>query len=161
MTISWDTAMFHAPYLPYEQGSIGVASMGGSYFFFHSNDFTENGYNMLIDDQAFVDTDTDYLFPFGLNFEAGSPLQLYEYKKEPTLLIYPNPASDQLSLIGTDLKAAYVITDQCGRIVKRATSTQLQQSRPVDISELVPGIYLLSIQPLNTPSYHVKFQKVE
>src|SRR5690606_7963439 len=29
MTIRWDTSLFHAPYLPYAQGSIGVARMDG------------------------------------------------------------------------------------------------------------------------------------
>src|SRR5690606_31950891 len=37
MTITWDTILFHAPYLPYEQGSFGVARMDGMVFFFINN----------------------------------------------------------------------------------------------------------------------------
>ncbi|MBK8500073.1 MAG: hypothetical protein IPL52_14935 [Flavobacteriales bacterium] len=57
MTITWDTSLFHAPYLPYVQGSFGIAIMDGLAFSAYNN-HPELGfgiYDMLISDSLTVD----------------------------------------------------------------------------------------------------------
>src|SRR5690606_24838393 len=63
MTITWDTSLFHAPYLPYSQGSFGIAIMDGLAFSAYMN-HPELGFgvhDMLINDSLTVSELTDYL----------------------------------------------------------------------------------------------------
>ncbi|MBK7287389.1 MAG: hypothetical protein IPI95_09940 [Flavobacteriales bacterium] len=93
MTIRWDTSLFHAPYLPYAEGSFGLAFLDGGYFFFHSNTGNETGYSMLITDSAFVNEDLDYLFPIPVYFDADNTIGVGEHQSAETALrLWPNPA---------------------------------------------------------------------
>lgn len=52
------------------------------------------------------------------------------------LRVYPNPASDRISVSGVSDQEVYVITDNLGKVVRRVLSTQA-----VSVEDLEPGIY--------------------
>ena len=57
--------------------------------------------------------------------------------------LYPNPADDQIMISGS-LNGPYVINDITGRVVARGRLVHAS-ARSIDISELVPGTYHLTI----------------
>jgi hypothetical protein len=161
MTIRWDTSLFHAPYLPYEQGSFGTARMDGNLFYGLNNDPMLQAYNMLIDDSVVVWELWDYLFPFGVLFEPGTPDPLVV--NEPTACIgvraWPNPAKTDLWLDGTSGLMDIVISDASGRIVRNMIGHESRE--PIDVTGLAPGSYMLkAVSGINNLQYHAKFQKI-
>lgn len=75
MSITWDTSLFHASYLPYAKGSFGVAMMNGIAF----SQFDQGGtgfgiFNMLVDDSVTIDFLSEFLFPFPVYFDAGNTI---------------------------------------------------------------------------------------
>ena len=161
MTIRWDTSLFHAAYLPYAQGSFGQAKLDGNYFFFHSNDMTENGYNMLITDSAFVNEDFDFLFPIPVYFGLGDPLHIGSHVDRDRLEVFPNPASSKIELSGLLGNGSITIRDQLGRTLLNVAQASMTSDRTIDISTLPNGIYFVQINTPNTPTRHAKFQKME
>ena len=74
---------------------------------------------------------------------------------EPTataMSLYPNPATDIVSIFGDGFVSATVI-DLTGRIVLRTTAMQL------DISGLRPGEYVVKVERLNGETEELKFVK--
>lgn len=69
------------------------------------------------------------------------------------VLIYPNPATDQLTINTNDhfLNSAYFIFDKLGREVQNGLLTS--QSTVVDIHELIPGDYLVRIGSKLQPTF--------
>jgi len=163
MTITWDTSLFHAPYLPYGQGTFGQAYLDGSYFFFHSNDATENGFNMLIDDLVSIPTGgADDLFPFAVYLGPGDPstVEIADSTPQPTL-VFPNPATDVLHIQGLKGYEQIKIFDHLGREPAIVELEPLLPCTTMDISMLVAGTYFIRILAPNTPVQHAKFHKVE
>lgn len=163
MTITWDTSLFHASYLPYGQGTFGQAYLDGSYFFFHSNDATENGFNMLIDDFVSIPTGgADDLFPFAVYLGPGDPstVEITDRSPQPTL-VFPNPATDILHIQGLKGNEQIKIFDHLGRETAIVELEPLLPCTTMDISMLVAGTYFIRIIAPNTPVQLAKFHKVE
>lgn len=161
MTIRWDTSLFHAPYLPDGQGGFGQAKLDGNYFFFHSNDMTENGYNMLITDSAFVNEFFDFLFPIPVYFGPGDHLHVGTWNAPEQVEVFPNPAERTIHLPGLQGTGSITVQDQLGRICLTVGPSRITPDTPIDISTLNPGIYFVQINSPNTPTRHAKFQKVD
>jgi hypothetical protein len=70
-------------------------------------------------------------FPSGF---AGNPLP-------ETCRVYPNPASDMISITGLPAGAGIEITDMAGKVL--LTRSTLNDPAKIDISSLPKGIYLL------------------
>src|SRR5690606_15569068 len=88
---------FHAPYLPYEQGSFGVARMDGMVFFFINNHPELQAFDMLIDNSVTVTDLSDMLFPFSILFGENDGLGVSQELDQPKgLTIYPNPVTTTL-----------------------------------------------------------------
>lgn len=62
----------------------------------------------------------------------------------PTIFVYPNPASDKLNieLTGEDMQAVVQIFTIQGKLVK--TTRINQPTQIIDVSDLLPGVYLVS-----------------
>jgi hypothetical protein len=76
------------------------------------------------------------------------------------LMIYPNPAMDQLAVRSSQFAAKLMIYDMYGRMVKKLRNIG---SYPyyIDISNLSPGMYLLSIETKEGKVISGKFVKGE
>jgi hypothetical protein len=159
MTIRWDTSLFHAPYLPYEQGSFGTARMDGNLFYGLNNDPMLQAYNMLIDDSVVVWELWDYLFPFGVLFEPGTsdPLVVNEPTACVEVRAWPNPAKTDLWLDGTSGLMDIVISDASGRIVRNVIGHESRE--PIDVSGLALGTYMVHAVAQGGGRYQGKFIK--
>ena len=140
MTIRWDTSLFHAPYLPYEQGNFGSARMDGSLFFFYNNQPDLQAYNMLIDDSVFVWVDWDYLFPFSVTFEPYDGTGMDEGLQKANWFV-PNPTTGLLTWAGSEPLATVRLIDLQGRSV--AHYANLPPGGVIDLSGLVDGQYMV------------------
>ncbi|MBK8500075.1 MAG: hypothetical protein IPL52_14945 [Flavobacteriales bacterium] len=162
MTITWDTSLFHAPYLPYVQGSFGIATMGGLAFSAYNN-HPELGfdiYDMLISDSITVDFLWDYLFQFGVGFGADDGLGIsHDTASNQSLMLTPNPVHDDLRIRCKEPLIDLMVMDQLGR---RVLSTQDPAApTPVDVRLLRPGLYHVRAVAPNHHVYHGTFEKVD
>lgn len=160
MTITWDTSLFHAPYLPYSQGSFEVAGMSSIAF----SQFGQSGefgvFNMLIDDSVTVDFLWDFLFPFGVYFGPDDQIGIREQNTAPlSLKCWPNPAITTIHLIEADRLEHIRILDFSGRTVLQVPNTVKGQS--IDIANLQPGMYIIRASSMQNQTFHGKFQKVD
>jgi len=142
MTLRWDTSLCHAPYLPYVQGSFGIATMGGDHFFFFNNHPELQAFDMLIDDSVFVPQDGGVLFPFGVYFGANDGVSVSE-RAVGQLLITPNPAHDRTAIKGEPtVRYTLQLIDVHGGAVLRKVFTG---NTDLELGALSAGIYLCRI----------------
>ena len=80
-----------------------------------------------------------------LTFTYSSPTGVNETVKEAGFTIYPNPASDKITIktINTFPGNSYSITDQAGKLILKGKLTD--EITSVDISNLNNGIYFVNI----------------
>lgn len=83
---------------------------------------------------------------------------LEETKSTPSLSVYPNPASSELTIDfkGEEGPVVAVIMDAQGRLLKRVEWKEAE--RKLDIHTLTPGLYLLYLTQSNN-HYFTKFMK--
>ena len=159
MTITWDTSLFHAPYLPYSQGHFGMAVMSGIAF----SQFDQGGvgfglFNMLIDDHVTIDFLWDYLFTFGVYFSPIDDTGIYEKPASTGLKVWPNPAQQSVQIELSDNETgAVLVSDLAGRRVIELENVPV--NGVLDISTLRPGTYLISIHANQNPTHHAIFEK--
>lgn len=72
------------------------------------------------------------------------------------LVVYPNPASNHISLLGLKGESAYSITDMLGRLYTRGSLGKT--SKIIDVSALPAGMYNVSVS-YNNQVKHLKFVK--
>ncbi len=160
MTITWDTSLFHAPYLPYDQGSFGMAIMDGIAF----SQFDQSGefgvFNMLIDDSVTIDFLWDYLFTFSVYFGPDDHVGMREQQAPaPLLSVWPNPARSMLHVQAPGSEAGEVlVSDLMGRRVLNVE--HMPANEPLDVSSLHPGIYLIRVHTHQNHVYHGTFEKI-
>ncbi|MGV9013253.1 MAG: T9SS type A sorting domain-containing protein [Flavobacteriales bacterium] len=157
ITIRWDTSMFHAPYLPYDQGVFGEARMDGLYFFFNNNHPDLQAYDMLWDDSVVI-ADPAYLFPFSVLFEPDDGVGVHEgNRRSSAISIYPNPASHQIRIDLDEQVEMAKIIDMTGRVILSEHASS--PTATIDISPLANGMYLLVVHSPQKHTYHATFQK--
>ncbi len=87
----------------------------------------------------------------------NSPTSIDEQKLVSTLLAYPNPVADELTIeINADANFAYTITDALGKVVSQNKLTD--DKTVINTSNLNNGFYVLSI--LNEKENVLKTQKL-
>jgi hypothetical protein len=141
MTLRWDTSLFHAPYLPYEQGSFGAALMDGLGFTDVSNGPGFGIFDMLIADSVTVSQFADFLFPFSVYFGQDSGLGLFEEQVPARVRPWPNPATANLYLGGHGVFSSVRVVDMAGRTVRYITDHPA--ATPIDIEALAVGRYIV------------------
>lgn len=63
--------------------------------------------------------------------------------EQENFALYPNPAKNELYIKGIDKPTDYAIHTADGRLIKKSL---YQPNKPINITELVPGTYMFSIQ---------------
>ena len=91
--------------------------------------------------------------PFGnLDFKDNASLSEGLNLEISELSVFPNPAENELTIVGTDLSISWEIISMSGRIVKSGSSEN------VDISSLNSGLWLIKISTDETSDF-VRFIK--
>ncbi len=162
MTITWDTSLFHASYLPYAQGSFGIAMMNGIAFSQFDQEGTGFGiFNMLIEDSVTIDFLSEFLFPFPVYFDAGNTIGMKEHDmaKAPQLQVWPNPTQGGIHIVAPGSEAGDVfVSDLTGRRVLHLGS--MPANGPLDVSALSPGTYVIKVLTFQNHIYHGTFEKI-
>lgn len=80
---------------------------------------------------------------------AGSIFSLFICPPDPNTVgdlnggisfgLYPNPAADQINLMGIQAATPYMITDVTGNVVLNG----IANDKPIDVSSLAPGVYFV------------------
>lgn len=65
-----------------------------------------------------------------------------EVASHPEIMLCPNPAHDRVELRGLNNWCNVVITDLCGRVLKKA---EVMNERVIDVSDMVAGNYLVTV----------------
>lgn len=155
ITIRWDTALFHAPYLP-TTDTIRRATMGGTYFFFNNNRPEIHAFDMFLTDSVVVSVDADLLFPVGV-YVSGEPwtgiVESSLSGRRPT----PNPTEGMVYLPILEPLETLLVTDDLGRIVM-GPMTQ-PDGNLLDLSALPDGSYILLGTTVSKRLYHEKIIK--
>jgi hypothetical protein len=162
MTITWDTSMFHAPYLPYDQGEFGVATMDGLAFSAYMNnpDFEFGRYDMLLSDSITVDFLWEYLFSFAVGFGpydgvGVTPAATADHRS----LLYPVPATSHVWIRSKEPMVEVQVYDAMGRMVLQEKNQA--PDRPLNVEPLPHGTYYLRMHTPQNQVYHGIFQKVD
>ncbi len=158
MTITWDTSLFYASYLPYAQGHLGIAIMDGLAFSQFDHGMGFGVFNMLSENSVTIDFLWDYLFTFSVYFGPVDDTGIHAESAPKGLKVWPNPAQEliQLELSGNEMGKVSV-SDLAGRRVMEME--QVPGNGVLDISSLGPGTYVISILTNQIPIYHAKFEK--
>lgn len=119
---------------------------------FGTHDFGQNWYSMnqglknlnissieIQGDTLFAGTRGNGIWKLGL---ADLNLGMDEYAKQ-TVKLYPNPATDQITIENSAVNAEYQIIDLCG---KKIISGYLNAGNKINTSELKNGTYLVVVQ---------------
>lgn len=156
MIIRWDTSLFHASYLPGPE-SIGMATMGGEYFFFNNNHPELQAFDMLLADSVVVSTEVDFLFPIPVYFAAHDGLGVVDVAVDGEFLIQPNPATDLVRWRPPASVVETSLVDQLGRTVMGPI--QKPTSDVLDLSVLPDGLYFLHLLTTTNRHYHARIIK--
>ena len=110
ITISWDSSLFHAGWLPPEPvGWVNRAKFMNDYFFWINNDPLGNYFDMTLDHQVRA-PDTNITDPWFWNPQVHFPMNVLlmqdpaisirniENSHEINITLYPNPAYDHINL---------------------------------------------------------------
>jgi len=166
--IRWDTALFHAPYLP-TSPTMNIAIIVGNYpFFMLPIDPTApylHTINMLTKDSLFCPEDLNGVqFPlFGdqsLGFAVDHDNYLYLVeKKTERVLLYPNPANEYLLVSMENPVISFCITDMTGNIVisEYFNSYQKMEAYKINCQDLCAGLYLIEITNFKNQKHYEKF----
>ena len=78
-----------------------------------------------------------YLDDIRVSFPAGTA----DIKSNPTFNVFPNPASDKITVSGLPVNTEIQITDLTGKLL--STMRALKNATMIDVSSLPKGVYLL------------------
>ncbi|MCO5275812.1 MAG: T9SS type A sorting domain-containing protein [Flavobacteriales bacterium] len=161
MTITWDTSLFHAPYLPYDQGHIGLAVMNGLAFSQFNDGTLDFGMlSMLIRDSVQIDFLSEYLFAFAVYFDAVDDIAVAEHDSgRTTLRVWPNPAHAVVHIESPGSRVQELfISDVAGRQLLELAYPGT--TGPLDVSTLGPGTYFITLRTNQNQRYHATLQKI-
>jgi aminopeptidase N len=127
---------------------IKVNGTGGQVAYFALNNTTNNQY--FVQSVAFPVASVEFNYEYQIlernsTVAMDNTLSASELGKE-AFALYPNPAKNELFLRGIDKPADFIIYFTDGKLVKKGT---FQPEKPVNISELVPGMYVFKIKDKN------------
>lgn len=157
VTIRWDTTMFHASYLP-ETDTIGLASMGGTHFFFYNNDPWLHEFNMMLDDSVVItDPDeVDVLFPISVSIGHGGTAGLPDLQAR-FLTAWPNPTDGILLLPALGSTQTLSVADNLGRVVMGPMPQPA--GNLLDLSTLPDGSYVVRGTTTSNQTWYEKVVK--
>ncbi len=168
--IRWDTALFHAPYLPNNPPAnppMNVAIIEGGYQFKMWFDPTAPYFhttNMFTKDSVFCPEDTNgqtHVPLFGdLTFIFGyDPYLSIETLIAKNISIFPNPSPGQIIINSNEIITSYSISDISGKIMfcESFDSPRFLENYEIPYKNLTSGIYILKINIVDKQFHHAKF----
>ena len=169
ITMSWDTSLLHASFLPPEPvGWINNARLDNDYFFLVNNSTTGQQFDMTITDHI-VAPDPNISDPWFWEPGRHFPMWTELYQNPSTFVfdnyqkqnveysIFPNPARDKLTIRFPSETVWIKIINNLGKQVFITDANS--KTEIVDISNLTNGIYFINfINHLNQNHYE-KFIK--
>lgn len=93
----------------------------------------------------------------GYRKELPNPVGLSE-ASEPTIMVYPNPVKDVLTISGSGVGITPVVYNLQGQVVLKVAPQFQGQEQVIDMSSLAPGIYSISLQ---TSEKHLQLRFVK
>ena len=160
ITVSWDTSLFHASYLPVQQGIFNVSRMDNDYFFAINNCIGCHYFDMMIDDHAFAPAfawGSASQFPLGVALWYDPTIGIQNIIKEQ-YKIYPSPVTDNLRISIKNHVDNIQLSDLTGTVFK--------EYRQINYNELIlpmkdipNGIYIIKITDNSKNQYHEKIIK--
>jgi hypothetical protein len=122
ITITWDTSLFHANYLPVQSNNyINEAKIDNDFFFFVNNDMALHAYNMLLTDSAFApqfNWGSQSHFPMTITITYDPILGIDEFVTE-RLNIYPNPVLNEINFSNLQKLRSIAIYNSQGMLLKK------------------------------------------
>lgn len=168
ITISWDSSLLHAPFLPPEPvGWVNFARLYNNYFHWYGNMLGTSEFDMTITDsvQAPASNNTDpwaweswYHFPMDISFHQDPSIVIIDRNKgDDGFIITPNPVSDILNFHSKRKFNKIVVYDRYGRQVLK-TEIDIEQ-KSIDISKLKSGIHIINFINHQNHNHYEKFIK--
>jgi len=168
--ICWDTALFHAPYLPNNPPAnppMNVAIIEGGYQFKMWYDPTAPYFhttNMFTKDTVFCPEDTNgqtHVPLFGdLTFIFGyDPYLSIGKLNAKNISIFPNPSSGQIKINCNDIITSYSISDISGKTVFYETldSPGFLENYEIPYQNLNSGMYIIRLINSQKQNHYEKF----
>lgn len=170
ITISWDSSLLHADWLPPEPvGWINCAYLGNDYFFLvNNNGSVDHVFDITLDDHVMA-PDTNITDPWFWLPERHFPMSVFltqdpylsmpnfELPIETPVTIYPNPVLNTLFLKKNKSFDQAQILDMNGKTYLKITFHDDKNS--INVSTLPPGIYILHVICDQNNNYYEKFIK--
>ncbi|MFC4632594.1 T9SS type A sorting domain-containing protein [Dokdonia ponticola] len=116
------------------------------------DEMTQEIVNLKETDYTFTTQRTIQPARFTIVFQERDVLNIEEVRFRESVTLYPNPASDQVTLTyaGQEQLQQLAIIDVQGKIIERITLQDFNTSKTIDISRLAKGIYFVNVQSKST-----------
>lgn len=107
------------------------------------------GLGDLINNERVYDDTIDLgCFEFGapaLTSKTEESEELTEEEKSSSIVLYPNPVTDQVTIRSEDEIKGYAVTDLNGRTIMLSTNGAVTNQITVDASQLPSGVYMMQV----------------
>lgn len=167
--IRWDTALFHAPYLPNNPAGnqpMNVAIIDGDYQFFVIGYDPTSPYshtiNMLTKDSLFC-PESQGIPLFGLGtivfVFSNDPTLNIDENAQIGIRIFPNPSKKLINLMSNESINSYSIYSSIGRVIffEQFSSPQMLNKYTIPFDNFDSGIYLIKLVNSKNQAYYEKF----
>lgn len=162
ISIRWDSSLFHAPYLPLPVGYINAADIGNDYFYLVNNDPFLQGFNMLLDNQAFAPAfnwGSQNQFPMHFYIAKDPSLDINEIHIE-SFIAHPNPFFDNIQVSNRSNIKSIEIYSLGGEIIYSKTIKITEPIIIIPTDSFNQGFYILKILTNKNQIYHEKIIKL-
>lgn len=160
ITVSWDTSLFHASFLPVQQGVFNIARMDNDYFFAINNCLGCQYFDMLMDDSAFAPAfswGSASQFPLDINLLYDPTIGLNTISKEQ-YKIFPNPVTDNLRISIKNHVDNIQLSDLTGTVFKEYRQIN-SDDFIISMKDIPNGMYIIQITDNSKNQYHEKIIK--
>ena len=148
--VTWDSSLFHAPYLPMPVGYVNVAGITNNYFYDVNNDPPLHGFNMLWDNNAiapYFNWGSQSQFPMNFAIIRDPLLSNQDLLTNVNKIkIYPNPFTTELLLSSVEEICTIEIYSITGQFLLSRSF-----KNPIKLSN-----YVLTIPYFNAGLYIIK-----
>lgn len=151
LTVTWDTALLHASYLPTIQGVFNIGRIDNDYFFLVNNDPPLQAFNLLLSDNAFAPYFTfgsQDQFPMQFTLSKTTTIGIDKAETSNAFIVYPNPFNNAINLennFSSSEKYTIEVFSLDGKSMFKKQSIELQNVHSIDLSFLERGIYYLQL----------------
>lgn len=95
-------------------------------------------------------------------YQDYDPQSVKEVAAVKQVMVYPNPAKDQLNVVSKEMNAGtarYTIVNTIGQAVTKGSLNITGNGLSVDVSSLSPGMYYINVQDAKGVAYNAAFSK--